>query len=85
MKEELLKFKSDLEIKDLSIGDYFRVNQELSAFGNKCICKLIENNLADLAVLINNSVYLYDNFEGLKVVKVKPTKFENDILYFEEI
>lgn len=80
MKEELLKPKTELKVSDLSVGDYFK-----SIEHNGSIYRVISNENGYWYILTENSIKNYEKYKDLKVVKVKPIKFENDTLYFEEV
>lgn len=86
MKERLLIPKSELTFKDLVRGDYFKIVEENTLVNIDRVCRIVENDYNTKNILIGNSVYdIKKQYEDLEVIKLKPTKFENDTLYFEEI
>lgn len=85
MKEELLKFKTQLKVKDLFSGDYFRFNEENNLADQDMVCRIVLDSSNCRMILIRDNICYSDIYLDLKVIKLKPTKFENDTLYFEEI
>lgn len=85
MKEELLESKLIIVVKDLDVGDYFRFIEDNTLVTSDKICKIIEDSLYVRKILIDKFYYNCEKYRDLKVIKLRPTKFENDILYFEEI
>lgn len=85
MKEELEIPNLALTLKDLINGDYFRFITDNSLVRSNKICKIIEDSYGARKILIGRFYYDYEEYRNSKVIKLRPTKFENDILYFEEI
>lgn len=94
MKYEIINKTSNLKVKDLNKGDYFRfIDSSDSINGdNISIYLTVENgdiNDKDRALncLDLDQMYYFSLYDDLdkNVIKLKLSKIENDIMYFEEI